>query len=104
MQPIFAYLPLRSYGFKFIIQADFEVPSSREDIDKDSAWNQCILHYIPELVAEAFVQFKVLNKIVIHQGGHWSWKSEKLRQNPQNILTQFFTVNNFKNLCYKVTV
>lgn len=60
MQPIFAYLPLRSYGFKFIIQADFEVPSSREDIDVDSAWNQCILHYIPELVAEALLQFKVL--------------------------------------------
>ena len=28
------FLPLRNYGFKFIIQADFEVPSSREDMIK----------------------------------------------------------------------
>ncbi|XP_047129806.1 uncharacterized protein LOC100210255 isoform X1 [Hydra vulgaris] len=57
-QPVYAYLPLRSYGFKFIIQADFEVPSSREDINKDSAWNQCILQHIPKLVVEAFHCFK----------------------------------------------
>ena len=58
-QKVFAFLPLRSYGFKFIIQADFEVPSSREDIDKDSAWNQYILNKIPLLVLEAFNCFKV---------------------------------------------
>ncbi|XP_066912062.1 uncharacterized protein [Clytia hemisphaerica] len=57
-QKVFAFLPLRSYGFKFIIQADFEVPSSREDIDKDSAWNQFILDKIPTLVLEAFNRFK----------------------------------------------
>ncbi|KXS21942.1 hypothetical protein M427DRAFT_65838, partial [Gonapodya prolifera JEL478] len=32
-QPAFAYLPLRTYGLKFIVQGDFAVPSSREDID-----------------------------------------------------------------------
>ena len=59
MQPVFAYLPLRSYGFRFIIQADFEVPSSREDIDKDSVWNQCILQNIPSVLITAFYKFKV---------------------------------------------
>ncbi|XP_047140685.1 uncharacterized protein LOC100210004 isoform X2 [Hydra vulgaris] len=58
-QQVFAFLPLRSYGFKFIIQADFEVPSSREDIDKDSAWNQYILQQLPKLTVEAFYSFKV---------------------------------------------
>ena len=66
-QPVFAYLPLRSYGFKFIIQADFEVPSSREDIDKDSVWNQYILQNIPSVLIIAFYKFKVysseLNKV-----------------------------------------
>ena len=59
MQSVFAFLPLRSYGFKFLIQADFEVPSSREDIDRDSSWNQWILERIPNLVVEAFYSFKV---------------------------------------------
>ena len=67
VQPVFAYLPLRSYGFKFIIQADFEVPSSREDIDKDSVWNQCILQNIASVLIIAFYKFKVyssgLNKV-----------------------------------------
>ncbi|XP_065672427.1 uncharacterized protein LOC100210004 isoform X4 [Hydra vulgaris] len=58
-QQVFAFLPLRSYGFKFIIQADFEVPSSREDIDKDSAWNQYILQQLPKLTVEAFHSFKI---------------------------------------------
>jgi len=33
-QQVFAYLPLRSYGFKFLINADWIVPSSREDITR----------------------------------------------------------------------
>jgi len=33
-QFVFAYLPVRKYGFKFIIQADFLLPVSREDIIK----------------------------------------------------------------------
>ena len=58
-QNVHAFLPLRSYGFKFIIQADFEVPSSREDIDKDSPWNQEVLKDIPQIVVDAFLQFLV---------------------------------------------
>ncbi|KAL1708425.1 hypothetical protein EV121DRAFT_197087, partial [Schizophyllum commune] len=34
-----AFLPLRKYGFKFIIQADFLTPASREDILEEKPWN-----------------------------------------------------------------
>ncbi|UJR23006.1 hypothetical protein I4U23_026032 [Adineta vaga] len=48
-QDVYAYLPLRTFGFTFIIQADFEVPSSRQDIQSDSIWNQYLLNEIPSL-------------------------------------------------------
>ncbi|CAF1202196.1 unnamed protein product [Adineta steineri] len=48
-QDVYAYLPLRTFGFTFIIQADFEVPSSRQDILSDSIWNQFLLNEIPSL-------------------------------------------------------
>lgn len=56
---MFAFLPLRSYGFKFIVQGDFEVPSSREDVDSDSSWNQGLLDAIPQLFIESLDTFKV---------------------------------------------
>jgi hypothetical protein len=37
---VFAFLPLRNYGLRFVIQADFIVPSSREAVDASHAWNQ----------------------------------------------------------------
>jgi hypothetical protein len=43
---VFAFLPLRSYGFRFILQADFVVPSSRESIDRNSAWNQRVFEEV----------------------------------------------------------
>ncbi|XP_071961958.1 uncharacterized protein [Antedon mediterranea] len=57
-QYVFAYLPLRSYGFKFIIQGDFDIPSSREDVDSDSAWNQWIKQHLPALFIKALQYFK----------------------------------------------
>ena len=56
---MFAYLPLRSYGFRFIIQGDFEVPSSREDVDKDKSWNQWLREEIPQLFVDALSIFMV---------------------------------------------
>ncbi|XP_028332404.1 uncharacterized protein LOC114481634 isoform X2 [Gouania willdenowi] len=52
-QPVFAYLPLRSFGLRFIIQADFDIPSSREDVDRDSSWNQWLRSEIPQLFLQA---------------------------------------------------
>ncbi|KAL8162904.1 hypothetical protein V2J09_014393 [Rumex salicifolius] len=48
-QPVFAFLPLRTYGLKFILQGDFVLPSSREEVDGDSSWNQWLLTEVPEL-------------------------------------------------------
>ncbi|KXS21944.1 hypothetical protein M427DRAFT_151189 [Gonapodya prolifera JEL478] len=53
-QPAFAYLPLRPYGLKFIVQGDFAVPSSREDIDQDHPRNVFLRNEIPRLFVEAF--------------------------------------------------
>ncbi|KAI3459682.1 hypothetical protein Pfo_016345 [Paulownia fortunei] len=48
-QPVFAFLPLRTYGLKFIIQGDFVLPSSREEVDGNSPWNQWLLSEFPDL-------------------------------------------------------
>ena len=56
---MFAYLPLRSYGFRFIIQGDFEVPSSRENVDSDKSWNQWLREEIPQLFIDALSVFVV---------------------------------------------
>lgn len=61
---VFAYLPLRSFGFKFIIQADFVVPASRQDINQDNEWNQWLAKQIP------FLFIKCLEKLKNHKFFH----------------------------------
>ncbi|RRT59003.1 hypothetical protein B296_00043146, partial [Ensete ventricosum] len=56
-QPAFAFLPLRNYGLKFILQGDFILPSSREEVDGDSAWNQWLLSEFPALFVSAEQSF-----------------------------------------------
>ncbi|CAF3462891.1 unnamed protein product [Rotaria sp. Silwood1] len=56
-QDVYAYLPLRTFGFTFIIQADFEVPSSRQDILSDSIWNQFLLNEIPSIFLSSLDTF-----------------------------------------------
>ncbi|TYK17415.1 DUF3883 domain-containing protein [Cucumis melo var. makuwa] len=56
-QPVFAFLPLRMYGLKFIIQGDFVLPSSREEVDGDSPWNQWLLSEFPALFVSAVESF-----------------------------------------------
>jgi len=53
LQHVFAYLPLRSYGFRFILQGDFEIPSSREAITNGSEWNEWLVSKFPKLVRAA---------------------------------------------------
>ncbi|KAF8016182.1 hypothetical protein BT93_H1638 [Corymbia citriodora subsp. variegata] len=57
MQPVFAFLPLRTYGLKFILQGDFVLPSSREEIDGDNPWNQWLLLEFPDLFVNAEESF-----------------------------------------------
>ncbi|EPS73278.1 hypothetical protein M569_01478, partial [Genlisea aurea] len=52
-QPVFAFLPLRMYGLKFIVQGDFVLPSSREDVDVNSPLNQWLLSEVPDLFVRA---------------------------------------------------
>ena len=78
-QNVFAYLPLRSYGFRFIIQGDFEVPSSREDVDSDKSWNQWLREEIPQLFIDALSVFMVGRRVVVPISHFVSSKPSKLR-------------------------
>ena len=60
-QSVFAFLPIREYGFKFIIQADFLLPVSREDIIKgneDTGWNEWLRNSIAAVFLDAVEEFK----------------------------------------------
>ncbi|KAL9140420.1 hypothetical protein ABFS82_14G036400 [Erythranthe guttata] len=59
-QPVFAFLPLRTYGLKFILQGDFVLPSSREEVDGNSPWNQWLLSEFPNLFVSAERSFCAL--------------------------------------------
>jgi hypothetical protein len=59
-QPVFAFLPLRTYGLKFILQGDFVLPSSREEVDGNSPWNQWLLSEFPGLFVNAEISFCAL--------------------------------------------
>lgn len=61
-QPIFAYLPLRSYGFRFILQADFEIPASRQDFRRDNLWNEWLKTRLPRLFHYAYEEFRCLHE------------------------------------------
>ncbi|CAM8975537.1 unnamed protein product [Rhodiola kirilowii] len=56
-QPVFAFLPLRTYGLKFILQGDFVLPSSREGVDENSLWNQWLLSEFPNVFVNAETSF-----------------------------------------------
>ncbi|KAK3187916.1 hypothetical protein Dsin_027477 [Dipteronia sinensis] len=56
-QPVFAFLPLRTFGLKFILQGDFVLPSSREEVDGNSPWNQWLLSEFPGLFVSAEKSF-----------------------------------------------
>lgn len=56
-QDIFAFLPVRPVGFKFLIQADFVTDASRQDIVKDSPRNRGLHIGIADAFAKAVLQF-----------------------------------------------
>jgi len=39
-QNLFAFLPVRNYGLRFLVQGDFLLSSGREDVHKNPAWNK----------------------------------------------------------------
>lgn len=62
-QDVFAFLPIRKYGFKFIIQADFILPISREDIIKDKEWNKWLRNSVLFAFLDAVEDFKADEKL-----------------------------------------
>jgi len=62
-QYVFAFLPVRKYGFKFIIQTDFILPITREDIIKDNKWNEWLRNSIVEVFLDAVSEFKKDEKL-----------------------------------------
>jgi len=51
-QPVFAFLPVRSFGLSFALQADWAVSSSREELLSGCAWNEFIKAQLPKLMLE----------------------------------------------------
>jgi hypothetical protein len=56
--PVFAYLPVQSYGLKFILQGDWILASGRESIRADSTWNQWLRDEVPQLFLETVEEAK----------------------------------------------
>lgn len=56
--PTFAFLPIRSFGFKFCIQGDFLLSSSREDILTGRPWNLRLRDRIATTIIGAIENFK----------------------------------------------
>ncbi|ALV63679.1 hypothetical protein ADU37_CDS19800 [Thermococcus sp. 2319x1] len=62
-QHVFAFLPVRKYGFKFIIQADFILSITREDIKEDNMWNLWLRNSIIDVFMDAVREFKKDEKL-----------------------------------------
>jgi hypothetical protein len=54
---VYAFLPIRNYGFKFLIQADFILTASREDIESTLSWNMRIRDAISEAFLSSVLHF-----------------------------------------------
>lgn len=57
-------MPLRSYGFRFILQADFEVPVTRQEILHDNIWNEWLKSEMVQLLPLAYEQFQKLPELL----------------------------------------
>ncbi|KAI9435206.1 hypothetical protein F5148DRAFT_989928 [Russula earlei] len=57
-QEVHAFLPLRCYGFKFIVQADFITSASREDVLTDRSWNKALRGGVIEAFLLAITRFE----------------------------------------------
>eukprot|EP00727_Mastigamoeba_balamuthi_P005026 m51a1_g14521 hypothetical protein (2403) ;mRNA; f:897645-908580 len=57
-QKTFAYLPLKSYNLRFIVQADWLTPPTREDIDGDRPWNEWLRSKVHLVFARALAALR----------------------------------------------
>nr|POF17667.1 hypothetical protein CFP56_13081 [Quercus suber] len=56
-RPVYNFLPIRTYGFSFLLQADFILTANRENIAHDNAWNEALLKSTLDLFVLAVRQF-----------------------------------------------
>ncbi len=56
--PTYAFLPIRSFGFSFCIQADFVLISSREGVHEELPWNRRLRDSIAPAFVAAVEEFK----------------------------------------------
>ncbi|CZR67410.1 uncharacterized protein PAC_17309 [Phialocephala subalpina] len=54
---VYAFLPVCTVGFNFLLQADFLLEASRQEVIVDSAWNNTIIDSIAEAFCNAMVRF-----------------------------------------------
>ncbi|KAM3070465.1 hypothetical protein ACMFMG_010288 [Clarireedia jacksonii] len=54
---VFAFLPVSTVSLNFLIQADFILQASREEIMFDSTWNRAILEHIADTFCSAILNF-----------------------------------------------
>ncbi|KAJ7188854.1 hypothetical protein C8R46DRAFT_1055959 [Mycena filopes] len=57
-QAVHAFLPIRKYGFSFLIQGDFLALANREDVLADSYWNIAIRNELVPLFIDAIAEFQ----------------------------------------------
>ncbi|KAF4630462.1 hypothetical protein G7Y89_g7676 [Cudoniella acicularis] len=81
-QMVHAFLPVRDFGFKFLIQADFLVTSSRQDIDESKSWNHELSTSISRVFEQAILHFLS----VANDPLRYTW----LRYLPQGISHEFW--------------
>lgn len=58
LSPVYAFLPIRAFGFKFSVQADFLLISSRGDIHTDLEWNRRLRDSIAPTFVKGLPQYK----------------------------------------------
>ena len=85
---VFAFLPVKNCGLKFILQADLLLTSGREDI-QESPWNDRILEQIPSaFVEQALPLFKSDIKLKLDFYGYL--QSERLEDKFKSVLKKTF--------------
>ncbi|KAI6832547.1 hypothetical protein KC340_g7016 [Hortaea werneckii] len=96
MQPVlsdrttFNYLPIRSYGLPFVLQGDFMLSASREDILQQNKWNDAVVDATVALFAKCVDAFNTKD-LLKHAWPRYA----KSQGNAHGTIFQVF----FKRLC-----
>ncbi|KAK4182912.1 hypothetical protein QBC35DRAFT_135831 [Podospora australis] len=57
-QAVYSFLPIRDYGFKFLLNADLVLNASREAIMETSAWNKALRDSLPAIFQQALTPLR----------------------------------------------